>query len=139
IPSPERFAFQLGVFVIAGREACCLRDGSSDAEFLRSELAECGENRSDPSARFTNDRVQMLVELCAVLIRELRIDVVLAIVDGRNIAESQAVVLEQPEIAMVVVARDLREEQAAADSLKLLRRSRSDIGKSDRVEHRQFV
>ncbi len=40
---------------------------------------------------------------------------------------------------MVVIARNLSEKKTAANALKLLCRSRSDIGKSDRVEYRQLV
>src|ERR1700745_1456491 len=75
-----------------------LRDGGGEAQLLRTELADRGEHRRDAAARFTDDSVQALVELRSELIADLRVDVVLAVVDDARIAERETVVLHEPEV-----------------------------------------
>ena len=134
VEAAQHLGLELGVLVVAGGDARRLGDGGGEAELLRADVAEGGEDRDDAAARLADDRVQPLVELGAVLPAELRVDVVLAVVDVRHVAEGEAVVLQEPEVALVVVARKLGEEQPPAHALKLLRVSLADVGELDRVE-----
>ena len=88
-----RLGFRFRVVIVARCNFCRFGDRGGETGLLRAELAEGGENRDDPAARFSDDRVHPLVELRPELIADFRVDVVLAIVGAGDVAERQAIVL----------------------------------------------
>ena len=114
------------------------RDGRGDAGLLRADVAERGEHRRDAAALFADDRVHALVELRAVLIADLRVDVVLAVV-GTIGAEREAVVFQEEEAAVVVVLRHAHQKQSAAHAFELFIARRGDVGELDGVENAEAI
>src|SRR5581483_3319222 len=82
-------------------------------------------------------RVHVLVEFGPILVTDFRINIVFAIIDAGDVAERQAVVLHEPEVAVVVISRELAEEQAAAHALEL--RALPEVLEADRVEDGDLV